>query len=164
MNTAEAIKKLWKEAFRDSDEFIEQFMECYHTPDRALLIEKEEKLLSMLHILPFEMNGRSVGYMYGVATAYEERGKGHASKLIEQAIEIARERGFHALVTIPADEKLLLYYERFGFKGSYRTLFEMPDNFDPGTGNSESDLLSILPLREIVLPETGRQVRLKWNG
>ena len=86
MNTAEAIKKLWKEAFGDSDEFIEQFMECYHTPDRALLIEKEEKLLSMLHILPFDMNGKSVGYMYGVATAYEERGKGHASKLVELAI------------------------------------------------------------------------------
>lgn len=164
MNTAEAIKKLWKEAFRDSDEFIEQFMECYHTPDRALLIEKEEKLLSMLHILPFEMNGRSVGYMYGVATAYEERGKGHASKLIEQAIEIARERGFHALVTIPANDKLRLYYERFGFKGSYRTLFEMPDNFDPGTGNSESDLLSILPLKEIVLPGADCTILLSWTG
>lgn len=164
MNTKESIKELWKEAFGDSNEFIEHFMEHYYTPDRALLIKENGKLLSMLHILPFVMNGEKVGYIYGVATAYEERGKGHASKLIRKAMELARKKGYHALATIPADEDLRQYYEKFGFKGSYRALFQMPDNFDPGTGNKESDLLSIRPLTEIRLSETDSPTLLIWNG
>jgi GNAT superfamily N-acetyltransferase len=118
----------------------------------------------MLHILPFTMDGKSIGYIYGVATTLEERGKGHATMLMERAIEVARKEGYYALVTIPADRNLRNYYEKFGFCGAYKSRFEMPDGFDPGTGDKKSDLISILPLKDIALPVPHTTLTLVWDG
>ena len=164
MDYRDGLKQLWQEAFGDSDAFVGHFMDKYYTHERMLAIEEDGNLLSMLHILPFTMDGKSIGYIYGVATALQKRGKGHATMLMKRAIEVARRKGYHALTTIPADAKLRRYYEKFGFSGAYKTRFEMPDSFDPGTGDEKSDLLSILPLKDLALPAPCTTLTLVWNG
>lgn len=142
-----AIKSLWKTAFDDNDAFIDSFIDGMKKRYSRYTIIVNDVLVSMLHVVRFEMDGFLVGYIYGVATVPESRGLGHASRIIIKAIDECREQGFDALATIPADENLRLYYRKFGFEGCYRTIFHSPENFDFGTGDSEKDLSCILPLK-----------------
>ncbi len=145
INKKEECRRLWKEVFGDSDEFISSFMEHHYSEEQMLYIEENGILLSMLHLIPFDMYGAPVAYMYAVATADKARGKGLATSLIHRAIERAKNDGMEAIVTLPADKGLNSFYSQFGFKGRYAVKFETPDNFDFGTGETEKDFITILP-------------------
>lgn len=142
---AECIR-LWKTAFSDSDDFIASFIESHYKEENMLYIEQNGKLLSMLHLIPFHLNGMCVAYIYAVATDSNARGKGYATTLMQQAIEKAEKDGYKAVITLPADKGLVGFYSRFGFKGLYSVTFDTPDNFDFGTGNADNDFVTILPL------------------
>lgn len=137
-------RDLWKEAFGDSDEFIDTFMGNIYSRENMLYIEKERSIISMLHIIPFTFNSHNAGYIYAVATAPEERGKGLASMLMERAIEVSQEKGMTALFTIPANEGLRTFYSKFGFTGRHPIEFITKENFDFGTGEKEKDIASAL--------------------
>ncbi|MFD9625312.1 GNAT family N-acetyltransferase [Peribacillus muralis] len=60
----------------------------------------------------------------GVRTAASQRGKGIGSKLIQYAIERAKERGCHLiqLTTDKTREETLRFYEHLGFKATHEGL------------------------------------------
>ena len=138
--------RLWKEVFGDSAEFISSFINDIYNADNMLCIEQAGKIVSMLHIIPFEMNGSKVAYIYAVATDADARGQGYATKLIKKAIEKAKAEGFKAVLTLPADEGLRNFYSQFGFEGIYAVKFKTKENFDFGTGDHEKDFVMLLPL------------------
>lgn len=138
--------RLWKEVFGDSDEFISSFINDIYNADNMLCIEQAGKIVSMLHIIPFEMNNSKVAYIYAVATDADARGQGYATKLIKQAIEKAQAEGYKAIFTLPADEGLRNFYSQFGFEGIYAVKFKTKENFDFGTGDHEKDFVMLLPL------------------
>ena len=144
--------RLWKEAFGDSDDFIGSFMELHYREEGMLYIEENGKLLSMLHIIPFEACGMRVAYIYAVATAIQARGKGYAARLIHEAITKTAAEGFQAVVILPASESLMEYYSRFGFHDRHHVVFDTPDGFDFGTGESSNDFVTILPTGNASLP------------
>ena len=158
-------KRLWKETFGDSDEFISSFMEHHFRKENMLYIEECGRVLSMLHIIPFELCGRRVAYMYAVATESNARGKGLATRLIEQAIKKVKSSGYSALITLPADDGLRKFYTRFGFKGAFPVKFITPDDFDFGTGDPEKEIVAILPFDKEILPllEGGTIILKKEN-
>ena len=137
-------RDLWKEAFGDSDEFIETFMKNIYSRENMLYIEKERSIISMLHIIPFTFNCHKAGYIYAVATTPKERGKGLASMLLERAIDVSQKKGFAALFTIPANEELRTFYSKFGFTGRHPIEFITKENFDFGTGDKNKDIASVL--------------------
>ena len=157
------IKQLWQEAFGDSDEFIDTFLHRFHTPERMYTLWNGDQLLSMLHLLPFSINGTEVGYIYGVATSPTERGRGHATRILKEAIEQAHNKKLGALVTIPADESLRHYYAKFGFTGRHPVLFKGTGDFDLGTGESSKDLLAILPLNNAHPLANDSNITLEWQ-
>lgn len=137
-------RDLWKEAFGDSDEFIDTFMKNIYSRENMLYIEKEKSIISMLHIIPFTFNCHKAGYIYAVATRPKERGKGLASMLLERAIDVSQKKGMTALFTIPANEELRTFYSKFGFTGRHPVEFITKVNFDFGTGEKEKDIASAL--------------------
>lgn len=148
------LKELWQEAFGDDDEFVDSFIMRHYQAQNMLSISDSEGLLSMLHLLPFESQTGKVGYIYGVATKQDQRGKGLCSELMRQAIDEGRKRGFDALMLIPAGDGLNDFYARFGFGGEIVVEFRCSDGFDFGTGNKEQDRAMILPLKEgVALPD-----------
>ena len=90
------IKGLWKEAFGDDDEFISSFTEGLKGHYRRYTVIEKNRLLSILHVLSFEMDGFRIGYIYGVATLSEARKRGYASQLIKKAIDEAKKRDVHS--------------------------------------------------------------------
>lgn len=159
----DAVRRLWKETFGDSNEFINSFMRHYSKQESLMTVKENGQLVSMLHILPFTMNGDKVGYIYAVATAEEHRNKGYASFLLKKAVETAKREKLAALVTIPASKALRSYYKRFGFKGEYKVEFSTPFGIDLGTGEKEKDLLAILPIDASPLPRNEETIKLEYR-
>jgi predicted acetyltransferase len=154
INKKEECRRLWKEVFGDSDEFIASFINLFYNEENMLCIEQDGKMLSMLHIIPFELNGSKVAYIYAVATDADARGQGYATKLIKQAIEKAQVEGYKAIFTLPADDMLRSFYSQFGFKGIYTIKFETKEHFDFGTGEEEKDIaMAIILDNRLILPE-----------
>ena len=154
INKKEECRRLWKEVFGDSDEFIASFINLFYNEENMLCIEQDGKLLSMLHIIPFELNGSKVAYIYAVATDADARGKGYAGKLIRHAIEKAQSKGYKAIFTLPADDMLRDFYSKFGFKGRYAIKFETKECFDFGTGEEEKDIAMAIVLdKRLILAE-----------
>ena len=154
INKKEECRRLWKEVFGDSDEFIASFINHFYNEENMLCIEQDGKMLSMLHIIPFELNGSKVAYIYAVATDADARGKGYAGKLIRQAIEKAQSQGYKAIFTLPADDMLRSFYSKFGFKGRYAIKFETKECFDFGTGEEEKDIAMAIVLdKRLILAE-----------
>lgn len=152
----EQCRQLWKDVFGDSDEFIDRFMTHYFCYENMLCIEQGGKLQSMLHIVPFELNGEKAAYIYAVATAAEARGKGYATELMKRAINKAQNEGYKAIVTLPADEELYKFYARFGFKGKHAVEFITDEGIDFGTGESEKDFATVLLMDDsLTLPDDG---------
>lgn len=117
------MKALWKECFYDSDEFIDYYFNERTSIDRALVI-KEQKIVSMLHIIPMKIRTVSsiidVGFIAGVATSPLYRKRGFANKLLDFAVEIAQKKGYSALILSPVDEQ---FYLNAGFNTiSYREM------------------------------------------
>ena len=148
MNNKEECRLLWKEVFGDSDEFITSFIDIFYNEENMLCIEQDGKILSMLHIIPFELNGSKVAYIYAVATDADARGQGYASKLIRQAIDKMQAEGYKAILTLPADDMLRSFYFKFGFEGRYAVKFETEEGFDFGTGDCEKDYVMMLALEK----------------
>ena len=151
-NKASECARLWKEVFGDSDEFIASFINHFYNEENMLCIEQDGKMLSMLHIIPFELNGSKVAYIYAVATDADARGKGYAGKLIRQSIEKAQSKGYKAIFTLPADDILRDFYSKFGFKGRYAIKFETKECFDFGTGEEEKDIAMAIVLDKRLIP------------
>ena len=142
------IARLWTEAFGEEKEVTGLFLEHFYNRDRMLYTERDDRLLSMLHIVPFTLQEQKVGYIYAVATDIAERGKSLATSLMHKAVERAREMGLDALVLIPADDGLRAFYSHFGFVGDAKVVFDTPHGFDFGTGDSDDDRLCWLPLKD----------------
>ena len=154
-----ACKALWQEVFGDEEAFVDRFLIHHFRSDRMFRIEedcaepstltnpKNQKLLSMLHLLPFRTEeGEHVGYIYGVATTPEARGRGLATRLLQEAIQRAQAEGMKALILIPADDQVRAFYARHGFSGEVPVRLLATNDFDFGTGTPERDRAMVLPL------------------
>ena len=155
---------LWSNIFGDSNEYITQFISNYYCDSNMLSIESNENILSMLHIIPFGYQHFKVGYIFAVATHPEARCRGYASRLINEAIAVAKERGYDALALIPASKELYGYYTRFGFSGKYNVTFVLPDNFSFNSDNPQEDRVALLPLSErFTAPSDDSTIELVWE-
>ena len=109
------LKRLWKEAFGDTDEFIDGFFSLGFSPDRSLALYCEDEIASVIYWFDCEFKNKKVAYVYGVATRKCERGKGYSTLLMKRAHEILYEDGYVGVILVPADEGLFRFYERIGY-------------------------------------------------
>lgn len=141
----EECRALWMEVFGDSREDVDRFFIDVHRDENLLTHSEQGSVVAMLNIVELQTDYGPTAYLYAIATAKEWRGRGFASELIRQAIDVSRERGYKAVMLIPADEKLLGYYKQFGFgEPSYKLDFS--NGYDLGTGDREKDIAMVLEL------------------
>ena len=114
-DTPEA-KVLWKEAFADSDAFIDWYFKNKVLPGNSLGAFDEGGLVSVLHMIPFtiRLQGRPVPSLMiaGAATKAERRGEGHMRVLLLKALEEMRSRGIFVTHLYPFKHS---FYEHFGW-------------------------------------------------
>lgn len=118
-NDRAQIKQIWQTCFGDDAEIIDFYMENRMTEDNMLTIREDGKIVSMASFLDASIREGEAElpakYVYAVATLPEYRKKGYAAKILEKAQEIFEQ----PLVLVPAEEKLVAYYEKQGFEVAF---------------------------------------------
>ena len=153
MNT-DGLKQLWKIVFGDPDSFIDAFFHVAFSPDRCRCMEEAGKPVSALYWFDCSYDGGKLAYIYAVATHPEYRGKGLASRLLEDTHAHLKELGYAGAVLKPA-AGLFPFYGRLGYETcGYITRFCAEASDSP------------LPIRQITAEEYGclRKSFLPENG
>lgn len=124
MSKKEEIIRLWRENFKDTEEFIRFYFEKKYEDRNALIFEEGGKALAALQMLPYPMtwSGTEIktSYISGACTSKEARNRGLMKKLLADAFGIMRKRNISLSTLIPAEPWLFGYYENFG----YATVFD----------------------------------------
>ncbi|MDR2765619.1 MAG: GNAT family N-acetyltransferase [Tannerella sp.] len=125
----EQVMELWKMSFDDSDDFVQLYFNRVYREENVLALCENGRVISALQMRPCEMSycGTVIpaAYVCDVCTLPSERGKGWMSRLMHQALEVMRERGYAITTLIPATESLFGLYERFGYAKAFDHSIEM---------------------------------------
>ena len=114
MNT-DGLKSLWKTVFGDPDDVIDGFFDLAYSPDRCRYIEADDRIVSALYWFDCEYEGGKLAYIYAVATDPAHRGKGLASRLMNETHTHLKSLGYAGAVLKPA-KGLFPFYERLGYQ------------------------------------------------
>ena len=140
------MRQMWHEIFGDEIAEIDTFMLCHD--DALPFIHKENgEVVSMLFVVPLEMWGKRVAYIYAVATKPEFRGRGIASSLLKGAMrQICIGEKYDIMALIPSSTESKRLYERLGFEDC-----QLPMEFSAadylGTGSPNHDLAMIKAIK-----------------
>ena len=151
----EELRSLWREAFGDTDEFLDLFEATAYSPHRARALFCDGTLSAALYWFDCECEGETLAYLYAIATAKAQRGKGLCRRLMQDTHEHLRSLGYVAAFLVPSEESLFDFYEKLG----YRTATEVAE-FSCDAADEPIELVRIdaeeyARLRREFLPEGG---------
>lgn len=108
-------KALWKEAFGDSDAFIEWYFANKVSQGNSLGAF-DGRLVAVVHMIPLKMCVQGVpvmsSYIAGAATAADRRGEGLMRTLLYESLKIMKQRGIMLTHLYPFKHS---FYEKFGW-------------------------------------------------
>lgn len=112
-NDEKTVVSLWIDTFGDKKEFVCDFLSRFGR--YMLVLEYEEKVVSMLTLFPVKIGNENGRYVYAVATDKYFRSRGFAGKLIEYAKKLVADNNEKFLVILPQNSSLFDFYKKFGF-------------------------------------------------
>lgn len=110
-----ALRKLWQEAFEDTDTFLDGFFSTAFSPERCLCVMEGEKAVSAAYWLDVLLPEGKAAYIYAVATAKTHRGRGLATTVLKTIHELLRRKGYVAAILVPGDQDLADFYGAMGY-------------------------------------------------
>ena len=111
-----ALRRLWKEAFGDSDAFLDIFWATAFSPSRCRCVTEGDRVLSALYWFDASCRGERLAYLYAIATAESQRGKGLCRRLMEDTHRLLREKGYRGALLVPSEPSLFGFYGRLGYQ------------------------------------------------
>lgn len=114
-NDIEELKMIWKVIFGD-DPSINDYFSLSFSENTVLVYEEDQKIVSMLHMIPCNISKQNGYYLYALATEDQYRNLGIMGKMIKRAHEIACEQGKAFTFLSPADAGLSRYYQRYDYE------------------------------------------------
>ena len=120
-------RELWRLAFGDGEDYIDNFYHTYYQPERVLVLEEEGVVRSMTawfdtaFVVPGQGEYRAA-YLYAVATHPDCRGRGLAGELLAGADDCFRSLQIPAVTTVPAEPSLHNFFGANGFRECFRVL------------------------------------------
>ena len=119
------LRKLWQQAFGDSDETLNAFFATGFSPDRCHYLKENDTVVSALYWFDCQLNGQKLAYLYAVATDEKYRGRGLARRLIEETHEILKNKGYAGAILVPGSRELFDMYGKLGYQvaGTVRQFF-----------------------------------------
>ncbi len=113
-----SLRRLWQEAFGDTDEFLDLFFTHGFSPERCRFVEEKGNTAAVLYWFDCEWNSRKIAYIYAVATAKAHRGKGLCHKLMEHTHKHLKSKDYAGVILVPGSASLFKFYESMGYKTS----------------------------------------------
>lgn len=110
-----ALRHLWKEAFGDTDDFLDLFFSTAFAPARCRCITEGGKALAALYWFDVTCREQRFAYIYAVATAKSARGRGLCRMLMSDTAEVLKEAGYAGILLVPQEEGLIGMYAKMGY-------------------------------------------------
>lgn len=110
------LRRLWKQAFGDTEEFLDLFFAVAYAPERSLCAVEGNTVAAALYWLDGTCRGRPVAYLYAVATEEKFRGRGLCRTLLGETERILKDRGYAGAVLVPGEAGLFSLYHKLGFQ------------------------------------------------
>lgn len=107
---------LWREAFGDTDEFLDAFEKTAFSPHRCLCIWEGDEILAALYWFDVMLEGKRLAYLYAIATAKAHRGKGLCRRLMTHAHTHLKTSGYAGSLLVPSTPDLFAFYEKLGYR------------------------------------------------
>ena len=148
------LRSLWKEAFGDSDAFLDIFWDTAFSPDRCRCVTVDSQVAAALYWFDCRLEDRPIAYIYAVATAKAFRKQGLCRKLMDDTRQLLLELGYSGIILVP-EMHLITMYESMGYKiCSHVKEFTCRSNDRP-IALREIDAAEYAHLRRQYLPQSG---------
>ncbi len=109
------LRELWKEAFGDGDVFLDRFFGEVFSSERCRCVSVDGKVAAALYWFDCAYDGKRVAYLYAIATAKSQRGKGICAALMRDTHSYLAQQGYALAMLVPASKELFSFYERLGY-------------------------------------------------
>lgn len=110
------LRALWKEAFGDTEEYLDLFFSVAFHPARCRCAVENGTVAAALYWLDGTCRGKKIAYLYAVATAPAFRGQGIATRLLKDTHSHLARLGYCGAVLVPGDGPLFRFYEKLGYR------------------------------------------------
>ena len=110
------LRRLWKEAFGDSDAFLDLFFAHGYSPRRCRCITDNGTVTAALYWFDCRFDGKKIAYLYAVATAVSHRGRGLCRKLMADTHALLAEQGYAGAILVPGETGLFDFYAAMGYQ------------------------------------------------
>ena len=111
----ESLRKLWKAAFGDSDDFLDMFYARGFAPHRCRCVFDGNRVAAVLYWFDCLCQGRKLAYIYAVATDPAYRNRGLCRLLMEDTARHLKSLGYAGALLLPQDPGLRRMYEKMGY-------------------------------------------------
>jgi predicted acetyltransferase len=104
------LRRLWQQAFGDTDSLLDKFFRVGFGFDRCLCIRDGAQIVAALYWFDCSWGKKKVAYIYAVATDEGYRGQGLCRRLMDDAHRQLREQGYCGAALVPGEEDLIRLY------------------------------------------------------
>lgn len=111
-----ALRDLWKQAFGDTDAFLDIFFSTGFSFDRCRCLTVNGTLASGLYWFDCALGKEKLAYIYAVATGEAFQRQGLCAALMEDTHRHLKDLGYDGAILVPGTEDLRRYYRRFGYE------------------------------------------------
>lgn len=150
-----ALRGLWREAFGDTDAFLDSFFTTAFSPERYRCLIRDGRLAAALYWFDCEYQGEPLAYLYAVATDRQFRGQGLCHRLMEQTHRDLARLGYRGTLLVPGEPALIALYRGMGYEvcTTLRTFTCAPGGRAASMG--AIDALEYAKRRRALLPQGG---------
>lgn len=110
------LRQLWKEAFGDTDTFLDNFFSAAFAPERCRCVVENGQVAAALYWFFCETGGQPIAYIYAVATAKVFRGQGICRKLMADTHKHLKSLAYAGAILVPGDAGLRGMYRAMGYE------------------------------------------------
>ena len=110
------LKKLWQEAFGDTDEFLSSFFSTAMESCRCFAATEGTAVLGALYWFDCTCRGEKLAYLYAAATAKAYRGRGICHRLMEHTHRHLQCLDYAGTVLVPGEKSLFAFYGKMGYE------------------------------------------------
>ena len=111
-----ALRRIWQQAFGDSDVFLDTFFENGFSYNRCRCVFRDNEPVAAVYLFDCQWQGKKIAYLYALAVEANHQKQGLSRLLLADTHAWLQQRGYAGAIMEPATESLMVYYERLGYR------------------------------------------------
>ena len=111
-----SLRRIWQQAFGDSDAFLDTFFKTGFSYDRCRCVFRENEPVAAVYLFDCQWQGKKIAYLYALAVEKSHQKQGLSRLLLADTHAWLQQRSYSGAIMEPATDSLMSYYERLGYR------------------------------------------------